>query len=118
MKIVVLAGGTSTERDVSIVSGTGICSALRQKNHQAILVDVFCGLENVDWADPFPENYDVEEAVSYIRSFNTAYRRVKKEQERIFRTRMSWNFVRKRILFSSDCMDPTARTEDCRRYLT
>ena len=45
MKIVVLAGGTSTERDVSIVSGTGICSALRQKNHQAILVDVFCGLE-------------------------------------------------------------------------
>lgn len=51
MKIVVLAGGTSTERDVSIVSGTGICSALRQKNHQAILVDVFCGLENVDWAD-------------------------------------------------------------------
>ena len=70
MKIVVLAGGTSTERDVSIVSGTGICSALRQKNHQAILVDVFCGLENVDWADPFPESYDVEEAVSYIRSFN------------------------------------------------
>ena len=41
MKIVVLAGGTSTERDVSIVSGTGICGALRQKNHQAILVDVF-----------------------------------------------------------------------------
>ena len=45
MKIVVLAGGTSTERDVSIVSGTGICQALRQKGHQAILVDVFCGLE-------------------------------------------------------------------------
>ena len=36
MKIVVLAGGTSTERDVSIVSGTGICGALRQKGHQAI----------------------------------------------------------------------------------
>ncbi len=54
MKIVVLAGGTSTERDVSIVSGTGICRALRQKKHQAILVDVFCGLENVNWADPFP----------------------------------------------------------------
>ena len=48
MKIVVLAGGTSTERDVSIVSGTGICQALRQKGHQAILVDVFCGLETVN----------------------------------------------------------------------
>ena len=53
MKIVVLAGGTSTERDVSIVSGTGICGALRQKGHQAILVDVFCGQEEVDWEDPF-----------------------------------------------------------------
>ena len=54
MKIVVLAGGTSTERDVSIVSGTGICSALRQKNHQAILVDVFCGLDKKEfeiWQD-------------------------------------------------------------------
>ena len=29
MKIVVLAGGTSTERTVSITSGTGICKALR-----------------------------------------------------------------------------------------
>lgn len=33
MKIVVLAGGTSTERTVSITSGTGICKALRQKGH-------------------------------------------------------------------------------------
>ena len=49
MKIVVLAGGTSTEREISIVSGTGICGALRQKGHEAILVDIFCGVENVDW---------------------------------------------------------------------
>ena len=48
MKIVVLAGGTSTERTVSITSGTGICKALRQKGHQAILVDIFCGIENAD----------------------------------------------------------------------
>ena len=66
MKIVVLAGGTSTERDVSIVSGTGICQALRQKGHQAILVDVFCGLETVNWEDPFPAEYDVEKAAEYI----------------------------------------------------
>ena len=84
MKIVVLAGGTSTERDVSIVSGTGICGALRQKNHQAILVDVFCGLENVDWADPFPESYDVEQAVSYIKSFNTRIEELKKSRKEFF----------------------------------
>ena len=68
MKIVVLAGGTSTERDVSIVSGTGICQALRQKGHQAILVDVFCGLETVNWEDPFPAEYDVEKAAEVILS--------------------------------------------------
>ena len=62
MKIVVLAGGTSTEREISIVSGTGICGALRQKGHEAILVDIFCGVENVDWENPFPAEYDVEKA--------------------------------------------------------
>ena len=60
MKIVVLAGGTSTERDVSIVSGTGVCKALRQKGHQAILVDVFAGLESVKLEAAFEGDYDVE----------------------------------------------------------
>lgn len=43
MKIVVLAGGLSTERDVSINSGTQVCRALREKGHQAVLLDVFLG---------------------------------------------------------------------------
>lgn len=47
MKIVVLAGGLSTERDVSLMSGAGICKALRENGHQAILVDLFLGLEEV-----------------------------------------------------------------------
>ncbi len=46
MKIVVLAGGLSTERNVALVSGTGVCRALRERGHQAILVDMFLGLEN------------------------------------------------------------------------
>ncbi|NLU23481.1 MAG: D-alanine--D-alanine ligase [Clostridiales bacterium] len=46
MKIVVLAGGLSTERHVALVSGTGACRALRSKGHKAILVDMFMGLEN------------------------------------------------------------------------
>ena len=33
MKIVVLAGGLSTERDVSLSSGAGICKTLREKGH-------------------------------------------------------------------------------------
>ena len=84
MKIVVLAGGTSTERDVSIVSGTGICNGLRAKGHQAILVDVFCGAETVDWADPFPREYDVEAASAYIKSFNPHIEQLKKMRKDFF----------------------------------
>lgn len=84
MKIVVLAGGTSTERDVSIVSGTGICNGLRAKGHQAILVDVFCGAETVDWADPFPWEYDVEAASAYIKSFNPHIEQLKKMRKDFF----------------------------------
>ena len=47
MKIVVLAGGISTERAVSLVTGTGVCRALRENGHRAILVDLFLGLEEV-----------------------------------------------------------------------
>lgn len=47
MKIVVLAGGISTERAVSLVTGTSVCKALRENGHRAILVDLFFGLEEV-----------------------------------------------------------------------
>ncbi|MBQ7370465.1 MAG: D-alanine--D-alanine ligase [Blautia sp.] len=83
MKIVVLAGGTSTERDVSIVSGTGVCTALRKKGHQAILADVFCGVRN-SGEDPFPKQYDVEEAAAYIKSFNPQIEKLKKERRNFF----------------------------------
>ena len=45
MKIVVLAGGISTERDVSLVSGTGVYKALKRKGHEAVLMDVYLGME-------------------------------------------------------------------------
>ena len=43
MNIVVLCGGTSTERDISLISSEGICKALNTKRHKAILLDVFLG---------------------------------------------------------------------------
>lgn len=48
MKIVVMCGGLSMERDVSISSGTLICGALRKLGHQAVLVDMFMGLEDYE----------------------------------------------------------------------
>ena len=48
MKIDVLGGGISTERHVSLVSGTSVCRALRSLGHKAIFVDMFLGLEDFE----------------------------------------------------------------------
>lgn len=48
MKIVVLAGGISTERDVSLISGRNIYQALKTNGHQVILLDMFLGLPDAD----------------------------------------------------------------------
>lgn len=46
MKIVVLGGSFNTERNVSLVTATSVCRALRAVGHKAIFVDMFMGLEN------------------------------------------------------------------------
>lgn len=43
MKIIVLAGGLSTERDVSFATGKMVSTALRSKGHQVMMLDVFMG---------------------------------------------------------------------------
>ena len=45
MKIVVLAGGTSTERDVSLSSGNGVYNALKERGHEVVLIDLYLGYE-------------------------------------------------------------------------
>ncbi len=48
-----------------------VCKALREKGHQAILVDVFCGVEVPQVDDElFMEDYDVDQAAAYMRSFD------------------------------------------------
>ena len=48
MKIVVLAGGLSPERNVSLSSGTMACNAFMQAGHQAILLDLFFGMPKLE----------------------------------------------------------------------
>ena len=45
MKIVVLAGGYSPEREVSLTSGSLIANALTAEGHKVVLVDVYLGRE-------------------------------------------------------------------------
>lgn len=46
MKIVVLAGGISTERDVSLSSGAKITNALREIGHEVAYIDSFLGVKD------------------------------------------------------------------------
>ena len=63
MKIVVLAGGLSGERNVSLSSGTLVAQALRERGHQVALCDLFFGLERFDgsledlYRAPIPEEW-------------------------------------------------------------
>ncbi len=64
MKVLVLAGGLSPERNVSLSSGAKITEALRGLGHQVALVDLFFGLEDYPglegaqlYAAPIPERW-------------------------------------------------------------
>lgn len=60
MNIVVLAGGLSTERDVSLITGRMVSGALRERGHCVVLLDVFLGYgeEGIDPADVFERGTD------------------------------------------------------------
>lgn len=85
MKIVVLAGGISTERQVSISSGTGIYKALKEKGHQVILIDVFLGYKEElttdifsvekDWALELQKNANGKTEISEIVAMRPDYKK-------------------------------------------
>ena len=68
MKVTVLAGGTSTERDVSLVSGSMIYKALKARGHKAVLVDVYLGLDmpKEELKDIFEKEIDWAKNISAI----------------------------------------------------
>lgn len=51
MKIAVLCGGISNERDVSLSTGSGVANALRERGHQVVLMDLYFGCEE-SYGDP------------------------------------------------------------------
>lgn len=83
MNIVVLAGGNSTEREVSISSGQGVCQGLRERNHKAILVDAYFGKESME-GELFSEEYDTEQAAAWMRSQSSSLEEVMKTRKEFF----------------------------------
>lgn len=61
MNIAVLSGGISTERNVSLSSGSLVCRALRERGHNAAVVDAFMGLEGYTGSmEDYFKNYETE----------------------------------------------------------
>jgi len=76
MKIVVLAGGTSTERDVSLITGTMIYRALKNSGHQVVLIDVYLGYEG-NSVDIFENEKDWAAEISDIKEDNPDINQIK-----------------------------------------
>lgn len=70
MNIVVLAGGLSTERDVSFITGSMVSRALRKKGHNVIMLDVFMGYqeEETDITDIFEHSLEASVPEGVITS--------------------------------------------------
>ena len=69
MNIVVLAGGLSTERDVSFVTSTKVTESLRRSGHNVIMLDVYMGYQDgpCDLSDVFEKSEEVSVKVGQIK---------------------------------------------------
>lgn len=77
MKVVVLAGGTSTERDVSLSSGSKIYKALKKNGHQAVLLDVYLGYTGEDAESIFEKEEDWAKELGGIAEQNPDIEQIK-----------------------------------------
>ena len=52
MRVLVLVGGTSAERDVSLASGQAVIAALGERGHDVLAIDTACGRKLLDTGRP------------------------------------------------------------------
>ena len=64
MRILVLAGGLSPEREVSLTSGSLIANALASEGHDVLLLDVYLGAESIPTKESFKRDVHYTHSVS------------------------------------------------------
>ena len=103
MRIVVLAGGTSTERDVSISSGLLVSAALREKGHEVVLLDVFTGYEQdiLDVDALFKQNYSFTDSAKVSETISDI------DEIRENRRDKSDRFIGEHVIDICSCADIT-----------
>ena len=81
MKVVVLAGGISTERDVSFSTGKNVYTALKENGHKVVLIDSFLGYTG-DVEGIFEKEIDWAEQIGNVQEINPDIEAVKKLSRR------------------------------------
>lgn len=85
MNIVVLCGGSSTERAVSLVTGEQVCKALREIGNNAVLLDAFVGHKAFDIEKSFEDsNYSIASELEYIRDNSKDFEALKNSRKDFF----------------------------------
>lgn len=67
MNIVVLCGGVSTEREISLRTSTKVSNALRSKGHNVVMIDIFFGEEEMP---SFDNSIDFAQKSDELRAKN------------------------------------------------
>ena len=81
MNIAVIAGGTSTEREVSLVSSKLICASLRRNGHRANIIDVFFGTTMYSDADAFfSDENNLEELTAELSEKSSEIKETEKKR--------------------------------------
>ena len=123
MDIVVLAGGLSTERDVSFVTGNMVSKALRKNGHRVILLDVFMGYSDKkeDISDIFEHTEEVSVQVEDIPTVAPDLSGSKRHPEQtspiIFSGRMLLKSVRRQMWYLWHFMERMEKTVRYRQLL-
>lgn len=81
MDIVVLAGGYSFEREVSLASGSLIANALLENGHRVLLMDLYLGLKGVSTFEEAYSQYRKEEYSFQVKKELPDLKEIKKLKE-------------------------------------
>ncbi|WP_031556853.1 D-alanine--D-alanine ligase family protein [Lachnospira multipara] len=68
MNIVVLSGGVSSERDISLLNAQNICQSLRRQGHNANILDLLYGIDDSRVDNFFTENNSLLDEVIILKN--------------------------------------------------
>ena len=122
MNIVVLAGGLSTERDVSFKTGSMVAKALKENGHKVILLDVFMGYHDAeeDLEGIFDRTEEISVKVENIPEVAPdldSVRASRKDQSACFFGPNVIRMCQMQMLYSWHFMGRMGRTASCRPRL-